>query len=265
MINFILSIPFAALVAFITILVVLSIELGYLTGRTIHRLKGMEKEAPVSSISGYVLGLLAFIMAFSFGIVTDRYDTRKSLVLEEANTIRTTWYRTDFLPDSARTASRELLKEYVDVRLSLAKSGDLKNLQISLVQSLQIQKQLWDIIVYYSVRDMNSDQAALYAQSLNEMINMHESRVVVALHLRIPGGIWAILLFLVLLGMFLVGYQTAIATSGRSWANLILALSFSLVIAMIATLDHSKSTFIPVSQFPLENLLNYMNGSINSE
>ena len=36
-------------------------------------------------------------MAFTFGIVSDRYDARKALVREEANAIRTAWFRSDFL------------------------------------------------------------------------------------------------------------------------------------------------------------------------
>ena len=42
-------------------------------------------ESPVSAIAGAILGLLAFMLAFTFSIVSDRYDTKKGLVREEAN------------------------------------------------------------------------------------------------------------------------------------------------------------------------------------
>jgi hypothetical protein len=260
MLSVLEEMSFPVLVVIATSFLALFIELGYLAGKLVLRLKGLEKESSVSSISGYVLALLAFILAFSFGIVTDRYDTRKALVLEEANLIRTTWFQTDFLPDSARSVSRNLLREYVDIRVKLVNSNDLAILKESLVRSIQIQENLWQLLLMNDDQ-MNSDQASLLATSLNDMTNIHESRVVVGLHLRIPSGIWSVLIFLIWLGMFVVGYQASIAGSGRTWANIILALSFALVLSMIAMLDSSRSKFIPVSQFPLENLLNYMNGS----
>ena len=54
-------------------LVIMAIELGYRVGSAIKKKREVETESTVSSISGYVLALLAFIIAFTFGIVTDRY------------------------------------------------------------------------------------------------------------------------------------------------------------------------------------------------
>ena len=60
-----------------TILVVVAaIEGGFRLGRAIHQKSEDEKESPVSAIAGSILGLLAFILAFTFAIVSDRYDAR---------------------------------------------------------------------------------------------------------------------------------------------------------------------------------------------
>ena len=80
------------------------------------------------------------------------------------------------------------------------------------------------------------------------------------MHTRIPEGIWKILLVLTLLAMVSVGYQAAIVGSRRSWATLIMAVSFSLVIVMIEALDRSQNSLIPVSQYPMEMLLQQMDG-----
>ena len=69
--------------------VVIAIEAGYRLGHAAHRRSEDEKESPVSAIPAAILGLLAFMLAFTFGIVSDRYDARKALVREEANAIRT--------------------------------------------------------------------------------------------------------------------------------------------------------------------------------
>ena len=48
------------------------------------------------------------------------------------------------------------------------------------------------------------------------------------------------------------------AITGRSWAPLLLALSFSVVIALIASLDRPLGSFIKVSQQPLKSARSWM-------
>lgn len=103
-------------------------------------------------------------------------------------------------------------------------------------------------------KDMHSNVGALYIDSLNRMFDVQTMRVAVGLHARIPTGIWLVLFVLVILGMLGVGYQSGVAGSGRSWTMLILALSFSIVIALIATLDRPSNGLITVSQQPMEHL-----------
>ena len=80
----------------------LALEAGYRLGRAMHRRLEEEKESPVSAIANAILGLAAFMMAFTFGIVWDRHDAKRTLVREEAIAIRTAWLRSDFLPETDR-------------------------------------------------------------------------------------------------------------------------------------------------------------------
>ncbi|MBC7898427.1 MAG: DUF4239 domain-containing protein [Saprospiraceae bacterium] len=238
-------------------LVMLSLEVGFRMGFTVRRKTEDERESPASAISGVILGLQAFMLAFTFGIVSDRYDTKKGLVREEANTIRTAFQRSDFLlePDQAKT--KALLQEYVDQRLAVAQSHDANFALNSLGESLRMQQELWDMAVANGRID-NSDIAALYVDSVNEISRIHATRVGLGLHARIPTTIWIVLLSLLILGMVGVGYHTAIADSRRSRVAPILAISFSLVVALIAALDHPGDTLMPVSQQPLVNVQSEM-------
>jgi hypothetical protein len=236
------------------IIVVVAIEGGFRLGRAIHQKSEDEKESPVSAIAGSILGLLAFILAFTFAIVSDRYDARKGLVREEANAIRTAFLRSDFLPEEDRGVAAGLFRQYLDIRLAAVQSGDSNKVHEALAESARIQKQLWDMAVVNARKDMNSDVAALYIESLNDLTNFHALRVAVGLQARVPLGIWVVLYALVILGMGAIGYQTAIAGSRRSWAMSVLAVSFSMVIALIAALDYPQSGYITVSQQPLQDL-----------
>jgi hypothetical protein len=248
------ALPIGAVFAATILVVVFAIEGGYRLGRAARRRSEDEKESPVSAIAATILALLAFIMAFTFGIVSDRYDARKTLVREEANAIRTAWSRSDFLPEPDRGEAVGLLRNYVGRRLAAVQSNDLAQVRAAVVESERIQRRLWEMAVVNARKDMNSDVAALYIESLNELSNIHASRVNVGLQARMPAGIWLALYALLVLAMLAVGYQTAIADSRRSWIMLMLALSFSLVITLIAALDRPQSGYVPVSQQPLEDV-----------
>ena len=250
--------PMGVLAAATLVAVLLAIEGGFRLGRATHARSEAEKESPVSAIAATILALLAFIMAFTFGIVSDRYDARKALVREEANVIRTAWLRSDFLPEPDRAEAVRLLKQYVDDRIAAVLSNDIARVNAAVAESLDLQRRLWDMAVVNARKDMNSDVAALYIESLNDLTNIHASRVAVGIHARIPAGIWLALYALVVLSMLAVGYHTAIAGSRRSWMMLILALSFSLVIMLITALDRPQGGYLPVSQQPLEDLRGLM-------
>ena len=91
--------PLWGLFLTIVLLVLAAIEAGYRLGSYRHRYAGREKEAPVGAMVGATLGLLAFMLAFTFGMAASRFDTRKQLVLDEANAIGTTYLRTAMLPE----------------------------------------------------------------------------------------------------------------------------------------------------------------------
>jgi hypothetical protein len=244
-------------------LVILAIEIGYQFGLWARKRRKEETESSVASITDYVIGLLAFILAFTFGIVTERYETRKSLVREEANLIRTAFHRADFLPDSEQVTTKLLLIEYTRLKIDAVHSKDMDKIHQAMTRGEQILDTIWDNAVTHAYRDMNSDVAAMYIESINDVENIGASRVVVGLHTRLPQGLWEFMLSLILLGMVAIGYKTAISGSRRSWMSLILAVSFGLVIILIEVLDRSHNHLMPVSQYPLEHLLKYLESHVD--
>jgi hypothetical protein len=250
------TIPLGVLFAGTILVLVMAIEAGHRLGHAAHRRSEDEKESPVSAMVGAVLGLAAFMLAFAFGIVSDRYDAKKGLVRDEANAIRTAYLRSDFLPEPDRAEAKGLLRRYVDVRLTLAPSGNMEPAQVKnvLSETHRIQGRLWDMAVVNARQDMNSDVAALYIDSLNEVIGMQALRVAIGIQARVPGAIWPVLYGITILGIMGVGYQSGIAGSKRSKAGPILALSFAMVFALIASLDRPGSGVITVTQRPLIDL-----------
>lgn len=250
-------VPIWVLFLFVAGLVLLAVEIGFRMGRTVRGKTDAERESPASSISGVILGLQAFMLAFTFGIVSDRYDSKKALVREEANAIRVAWRRADFLPEPEKARTKTLLAEYVDQRIALAESRDFGLVDKALDSAGRIQQELWDIAVSTGQRE-DSVMGFLFVESVNEIERLHSSRAGLALYARIPTAIWAVLLSLLTLGMTGLGYYTAIADSRRSRVLPVLAAAFALVIVLIAALDHPGDTIMPVSQQPLVDVLSQM-------
>jgi hypothetical protein len=248
------DIPLWLLFVGTVVIVVGTIELGYLIGKEARRRKADEKEAPVSAIAGTVLALLAFILAFTFGIVANRYDARRELVREQANAISTAFDRTDFLPEAMGAESKDLFRTYIDTVILAGTSEGMGNLPAEISEVKVIESQIWEIAVANVRAGDNSDISALYVDSLNHMNDVLATRIAVAVESRLPIELWIMLYVLVGLAMIAVGYQTAIANSQRTWMLIVLALSFSIVIILIAALDDPERGYIAVSQQPLRNV-----------
>jgi hypothetical protein len=73
---------------------------------------------------GAALGLLAFILAFTFGLAAARFDNRRQVLLDEANAIGTTYLRAGVLPERSEQI-RTLLRDYVSTRLRAVRSGNI--------------------------------------------------------------------------------------------------------------------------------------------
>ena len=74
-------------------------ELGFRVGRwRQERTPEVVEEGPTGVLVGSLLALMAFLLAVTMGMASDRFDTRRGLVLEEANAIGTTYLRAGFLP-----------------------------------------------------------------------------------------------------------------------------------------------------------------------
>src|SRR2546429_6077350 len=79
--------PLWGLFVLILLVVLLSVECGYRLGKYRRSRQEQEKEAPVGTMVGATLGLLAYILAFTFGLAAARFDARRQVLLDEANAL----------------------------------------------------------------------------------------------------------------------------------------------------------------------------------
>jgi hypothetical protein len=229
-----------------------ALEIGYRVGRWRRVRNAEEKETPVGTMVASILGLLAFMLAFTFGMAASRFDARRQALLEEANAVGRTYLRARLLPEPHQTEVSKLLKEYVEVRLRGVQEGAIEE---SIAKSEDLQKRIWSEAVKASKHEKSdSIMTGLFIESLNEMINLHARRVQVGLRSRVPRSIWAGLFTLALLGNGAVGYHAGLSGTRRSPAMLGIVLAFTGVLFLIADLDRPREGFLMVSQQALADV-----------
>lgn len=233
----------------------LGVEGGYRIGSWRHAQAIDEKESSVTAMVGSILGLLAFMLAFTFGLASTRFDARRSAVLEEANAIGTTYLRARLLPEPQRSSARILLRDYTELR---TRATDPATIADVLAKSEELHQQLWTQATAAAEQDPHSITTGLFLQSLNETIDLHAQRVFVGMQSRIPQSIWLALFSLTLLGMSSVGYQAGLSATRRSPEMALLALAFAIVLFLIVDLDRSHEGLLEVSQQAMIDLFKSM-------
>lgn len=239
-----LLLPLVATVA----LVLASLEGGYRLGVYRHKHSESEKELPVGEMVAATLGLLAFLLAFTFSFAASRYENRKQLVLDEANAVGTAWLRAGLLTEPESAESRSLLREYVAVRVEGVSTGDLAT---AIRRSEELHLRLWTHAESAARKQESFVRTGLYIEALNDVIDRHADRIMMGIEHRIPVVIWIVLFGETVLAMGAMGYHGGLTGSTRSLASLAIALAFSGVMILIADLDNPAKGLIRTGQQPL--------------
>jgi hypothetical protein len=210
------------------------------------------KDAPIGTVVGAAFGLLAFMVAFVFQISSNRYDTRKALLLEEITNIRTTYLRAELLKEPLNSKTRNLLVEYVDIRADIDK--DNAKLNHLLTRSQQILDTLWSYSVKLADEDRSSEIYSLFTTSVNDLVDNFNQRVTMTFEYRIPSVVLWIILIIAFCAMLALGYQFGISGRGNLGINMLLAIMFSVVMFLILSLDRPETGLARLNQKPLITL-----------
>jgi hypothetical protein len=243
--------PLPALFVVTAIGLVLAMEGGFLLGGWRRKHSVLEKDAPVGAVVAATLGLVGFVLAMTFSFATSRFEGRQEALLGEINAIGTSYLRADLLPEPQREQSKHTLREYLDIRVNAVES---RSIEEGIDHSEKLHTKLWSTLLSLSPSDRNSISVSLYIESLNQVIDLHEQRVMAGVRLRIPAIVWSTLLLISILGMGELGYQTALTGSTRTPVSLGLVIAFALLLHLIADLDRPLEGKLKTSHIAMREL-----------
>ncbi len=230
----------------------LSIVLGLFTGMLalveIGRRAGAKRKIEgLGAIEGAVFGLMALLIAFTFGSAAVRFETRRNLVVEEVNDIGTAWLRLDLIPAARQPALRALFRQYVDTRIAVYKNlPDLDAARADLARMTDLQNQIWASAIAGAAESPTTATAIVLLPALNTMFDITTTRTV-AMQTHQPAEIFVMLAIVMLSCSLLAGYGMGSSSSTRSMYHIAcFALVLTLAYYVILDLEYPRMGMIRI-------------------
>lgn len=203
------------------------------------------------AIDAAVFALLGLLVAFTFSNAASKFDTRRDLIVEEANAIGTAYLRLDLVPEARRSALHEAFRRYVDARLTLYRvaAQDQQRLGEASARVNALQLEIWNQALA-ATQDPGAASGApmLLLPALNEMIDVTTTRTL-ATEMHPPVVIFGLLALLALVSALLAGYGMA-GSRSPSWLHMIgFAAVMALAVYIIVDLEYPRLGVIRVDAF----------------
>lgn len=235
----------------IGILLFLLLMLSFRTGAWL-RARGKHPDGRTDD-EGYLLSaalaLLGLLIAFTFSLALNRYDSRRDLVVQEANAIGTLWLRAGLIEGEPGRQFQHMVTRYADLRLQLPRSADEEQVERIEAGSVKLQSQLWQTMKAHA-GNMPPPIAATLITAMNEMFDVAASRKAER-EARIPLDVLAVLVLCTVMSAAIIGY--VLGSTGRSHrtVTVILFVLLTLALLMIVDLDRPWHGAITISQRPM--------------
>lgn len=208
--------------------------------------KKPEVNSIASELLSPLLGLLALLLAFTFGMSNSRYDNRKNNLIDEANCIGTAILRADIYPDSTKTEFKKDFEIYLNSRRDFyTLDNDEPKINASLKQSAEISKRLWKRASFYAKDKDYFVQSNMMLPALNAMFDS-ASKSNIVFNSKVPETIvYLLLIFSVVISLY-IGYKSGLEKKIEKVFILGFCLLICVVIFITLDLDRSRRGLIKI-------------------
>lgn len=250
------SVPVFSIFIATTAFILIFFEVGHQIAKYYQSRDENKADTIQGPMAGAMLGMLAFVLAFTFHLAAARFDLRKQNLLHEVTAIHKAYMTADLVAQPYKTEMIRLLREYVDTRL-LAAAGKTK-VKMALTRSEELHDLLWAQAMSAAESNPTKSHLLLF-RSISGIIEIHERRLNAALRDQTPGSIWLTLYAIAAFAMITLGSQTGLAKTRRIVFVLPTVLAFSALITLVAELDRPAHKGITISQGAMIDLQKSMN------
>jgi hypothetical protein len=222
-------------------------QVGFWIGRRTASSQDPVTISHTVSWQGAVLALAGLLIGFTFAMAMARYETRREIILAEANAIGTTYLRTRLLEGAAGEELRTLVGRYVDARIAVFDAGtDWARVEERERTSAGLEQQIWSRVEAAGRADPRSVMAGLLVQSTNEMFDLAGTRRA-ARGNPVPPTVFVVLILVAAVGMASIGYTCGLAGKRLSFGMIVMPLLVAGVIVLVFDIGNPRRGIVRVS------------------
>jgi len=194
--------------------------------------------------TNYLTGLFFFLLAFTFGMSGTRFDSRRKVVVEEANIIGTAILRSDLYSPEERTMFRKDFLEYVEQRIAFYTAAtDVEKILEAEKRSGEVSAKLWARAMKLSHDPAYLQATLLMTPALNAMIDITTTRFY-GEKAKVPESILWMLFALACINSFFSGYSATLKGTHDWLVEIGFCLLVSVVILFTLDIDRPRRGFV---------------------
>jgi hypothetical protein len=225
------------------------------TGFHIGRWRGRQRPAHERDLAGIgtittgMLGLLAFTLGLTINIAQGRFETRRSLVNQEANAIGTAWRRSKLVAGAEGPVITALIEAYAQVELAYVSANSFDVEPALIARQGVLQTQIWQAAQIVTRQDPSWMTASL-ATALLDMFGASQAERF-AFESRVPADLSWMLMGGSLLAIGAMGYHLGASGSRQVVLTALLLVMWAGGMVLIADLNRPRVGAIRVDPSPL--------------
>jgi hypothetical protein len=221
-------------------------------------LAGDELQNKLGATLGATLANELGVSATGYGSgASDRFDKRRDLIMSELSTMSSAYLSIDLLKAEDQPKLRELLKQYIDLRLQVYKKPmQLEDQAKIFQQRVDVGNQIWQTALK-SVNNISSlnfaDKliAAKILPTINAMFDAADTQRI-AMRIHPPLAMWILLFLLAFVGSLVAGYIMGVEER-RDWLlTAVFIVMMVATISLILDIEHPRDGMINLDRIDQE-------------
>jgi hypothetical protein len=239
----------------LAVLFPLAVEAGFRLEKMLARRRPIELHVEGAGYTvSAIIGLLGLLIGFTFALASERFDTRRDLVVDEANAVSTTWLRQQMLDDPWRSRLVILMRDYVRARQqSAAADLDPPGLERLGLRTAALQRQIWRETTAALRTPSGAPLTVPLTQTTNQMFDLAASRLA-ANEAKVPLEVILMLIAFATVSALVMGYALAMSGNRFTLISTGVFIMAALAIAMILDLDGPGRGGIRVPEAPFDRV-----------
>lgn len=223
------------------LVLVVCLEAGYRLGA--KRVKAIPNAHDgFGTIEGAVFGLFGLLLSLSFFGAASRLDSRRQLIVQEANAIASAYMRVDLLPSTEQPEARRQFRAYLDERIRVSETSNERAALAELGNSAKLQQAIWSTAVRATKE--GSPGAALFVTAVNQMTEVARAKAI-AVQTHLPELVFGFLIAASLLIGIVAGF--GMARGHRNWLSVLAyALIVTFTIYVMLDMEYPRAGLIRI-------------------